>query len=313
MKIGFIGLGAMGANMAANLQRAGHHLSVYDVRRDAGASLAAQGAMWCDGPAQAARGVEVLFTCLPGPTEVESVALGDHGVLSAMDSGSVWFDLTTNAPDVVRRLHAAFAARNIRMLDAPISGGPKGAESRRLAFWVGGDAATFEQHEPLLKAMGDEPLYVGPIGAGSIAKLVHNCANFAVQIALAEAFTLGVKAGVDPLVLFRALRQGTTGRSRTFDRLAEQFLPGVYDPPSFALRLAQKDMRLAMELARAPDRTMPMAELAMQEITAAMQRGWGDRDARIAMTLQEERAGVSVRVAVDDLRNVMDPLRSNPA
>ena len=313
MKIGFIGLGAMGRNMATNLQRAGHHLKVYDVRREAAAELVSQGAVWADGPAQAASGVEVLFTCLPGPTEVESVALGEGGALSAMDSGSVWFDLTTNAPDAVRRLHAAFGARNIRMLDAPISGGPKGAETRRLAFWVGGDAATFEQYEPLLKAMGDEPLYVGPIGAGSVAKLVHNCANFAVQIALAEVFTLGVKAGVDPLVLFRALRQGTTGRSRTFDRLAEQFLPGVYDPPSFALRLAQKDMRLAIELARTHDVPMPMAEIAMQEITAAMQRGWGDRDARIAMTLQEERAGVSVRVAVEDLRDVMDPARSKPA
>ena len=217
MKIGFIGLGAMGRNMAANLQRAGHHLKVYDVRREAAAELVSQGTVWSDGPAQAASDVEVLFTCLPGPAEVESVALGDGGVLSAMDSGSVWFDLTTNAPDVVRRLHAVFAARGIRMLDAPISGGPKGAQSRRLAFWVGGDAATFEQQEPLLKAMGDEPLYVGPVGAGSVAKLVHNCANFAVQIALAEVFTLGVKAGVDPLVLFRALRQGTTGRSRTFD------------------------------------------------------------------------------------------------
>ncbi len=305
MKIGFIGLGAMGGPMAANLQLAGHELQVHDARGKAASALVAGGAAWADGPAQAAKGVEVLFTCLPGPVEVEAVALGDGGLLGAMDAGSVWFDLTTNSPDVVRHLSATFAARGVRMLDAPVSGGPKGAQSRRLALWVGGDAAIFERYESVLKAMGDEPSYLGLIGAGSVAKLVHNCANVAVQLALAEVFTLGVKAGVDPLVLFKAMRQGTTGRSRTFDRLAEQFLPGIYDPPAFSLRLAHKDMSLAIELARSHDVPMRIAGIAMQEITEAMQRGWGERDARIAMTLQEERAGVSVRVSPDRLRDAM--------
>ena len=305
MRVGFIGLGAMGRHMAANLQLAGYELRVHDTRHETAAALVAGGAVWADDPAQAARGVEVLFTCLPGPVEVEAVALGDGGLLGAMEPGSVWFDLTTNAPDLVRRLSATFAAKGVRMLDAPVSGGPKGAQSRRLALWVGGEAALFEQYTSVLKAMGDEPLYIGPIGAGSVAKLAHNCANFAVQIALAEVFTLGVKAGVDPLVLFRALRQGTTGRSRTFDRLAEQFLPGTYDPPSFALRLAHKDMSLIMALARTCDVPMRIAEIAMQQMTEAMQRGWGERDARIAMTLQEERARVSVRVPLDRLRDIM--------
>jgi 3-hydroxyisobutyrate dehydrogenase len=307
LKIGFIGLGAMGGHMAANLQRAGYELRVHDARREAAAGLVANGAVWSDSPAKVASGVEVLFTCLPGPREVEAVALGADGLLGAMDAGSVWFDLTTNAPDLVRRLSETFAARGVRMLDAPVSGGPKGAQSRRLALWVGGDAAVFEKYAPVLKAMGDEPSYVGPIGTGSVAKLAHNCANFAVQIALAEVFTLGVKAGVDPLVLFKALRQGTTGRSRTFDRLSEQFLPGIYDPPAFALRLAHKDMSLVIGLARTYDVPMRIAEIAMQEMNEAMQRGWGERDARIAMTLQEERAGVSVRVPLDDLRGVMGP------
>lgn len=305
MKIGFIGLGAMGAPMAANLLRAGHALRVHDVRRDAAAALTQAGAVWADTPAQAAAGAEVLFTCLPGPAEVEAMALGDGGLLAAMAAGSAWFDLTTNAPDVVRGLEKAFAARGIHLLDAPVSGGPKGAQSRRLALWVGGDAAVFEKYLPVLKAMGDEPLYIGPIGAGSVAKLAHNCANFSLQIMLAEVFTLGVKAGVDPLVLFNALRQGTTGRSRTFDRLAEQFLPGAYDPPAFALRLAHKDMTLALALAREYGVPMRMAEIAMQEIADALRRGWGERDARIALTLQEERAGVSVQVSPERLRELL--------
>lgn len=295
----------MGAPMAASLQRAGHELRVHDARREAAAGLVAGGASWADCPAKAASAVEVLFTCLPGPREVEAVALGEGGLLGATDARCVWFDLTTNSPEVVRRLGETFAARGVRLLDAPVSGGPKGAQSRRLALWVGGDAALFEQYLPVLKAMGDEPLYIGPIGAGSVAKLAHNCANFAVQIALAEVFTLGVKAGVEPLVLFKALRQGTAGRSRTFDRLSEQFLPGSYDPPAFALRLAHKDMSLVMALARDCGVPMRIAEIAMQEMSEAMQRGWGERDARIALTLQEERAGVSVRVPVERLRDAM--------
>lgn len=306
MKIGFIGLGAMGLPMAANLQVAGHELRVHDVRREAAASLIAGGATWTDVPAQTASAAEIVFTCLPGPKEVEAVALGDAGLLGAMQTGSVWFDLSTNAPDLVRRLSSLFASRGVRMLDAPISGGPKGAQARRLALWVGGDAKVFAQYLPVLKAIGDQPLHVGPIGAGMVAKLAHNCANFALQTLLAEVFTLGVKAGVEPLALFTALRQGTAGRNRTFDRLAEQFLPGVYDPPAFALRLAHKDLTLVTALAREHRVPMRMTDIAMQDMAEAMQRGWGERDARIAMTLQEERANVSVRVPSKQLRDSME-------
>ena len=107
---------------------------------------------------------------------------------------------------------------------------------------MGGDERVFKQYESVLRQIGDQPYYVGPIGAGTVAKLAHNAASFTVQAALAEIFTLGVKAGVEPLALFKALRQGATGRKRTFDRLPEHFLPGVYDPPAFTVRLAHKDM-----------------------------------------------------------------------
>ena len=305
MKIGFIGLGAMGAPMAASLRRAGHELRVHDSRGEAVQALVAEGAQWADCPADAVSDAEVAFTCLPGPREVEAVALGKHGLLEGLSTGAAWFDLSTNSPDVIRRLSDLFAARGLHVLDAPISGGPGGAQSRRLALWVGGDAAVFERYLDVLKAMGDEPMYIGPVGAGSVAKLAHNCANFGVQLLLAEVFTLGVKAGVEPLVLFKALRQGTAGRSRTFDRLSEQFLPGIYDPPAFALRLAHKDMSLVLALARECGVPMRFAELAAEEMKHALERGWGERDARVALTLQEERAGVSVRVSRDALRDSM--------
>src|SRR5438105_2028532 len=132
----------------------------------------------------------------------------------------------------------------------PAKGGPSGAKSGRLAIWVGGDKAVFDEHKDKLDAIGDQAMYVGPIGAGCVTKLVHNCAGYMIQTALAEVFSLGVKAGVDPLDLWAAVRQGAVGRTRTFDRLLTQFLPGQFDPPSFALRLAHKDVTLATELAR---------------------------------------------------------------
>jgi 3-hydroxyisobutyrate dehydrogenase and related beta-hydroxyacid dehydrogenases len=153
--------------------------------------------------------------------------------------------------------------------------------------------------------MGDQVLYVGPIGAGTVAKLAHNCASFAIQAALAEIFTLGVKGGVDPAALFRALRQGASGRKRTFDRLAEHFLPGKYDPAAFSLRLAHKDVSLALELAHKAGVPMKIGEIALAELTEAMGRGWEERDCRVAMTLQEERAGVSAQIPAERIPGLL--------
>ncbi|MBI2492331.1 MAG: NAD(P)-dependent oxidoreductase [Candidatus Rokubacteria bacterium] len=306
MKIGFIGLGTMGRHMASNLIKAGHALVVNDVRREAAAPHLQAGARWADTPREVAQASEVVFTSLPGPPEVEAVALGDQGLLAGLTAGKAYFDLSTNAPALVRRIHAAFAARGVHMLDAPVSGGPRGAESKKLALWVGGDESVFTRHKPVLDSIGDQAYYVGPIGAGSVAKLVHNCAGYVIQTALAEVFTLGVKAGVDPLALFKAVRQGARGRSRTFDSLVDQFLPGTFEPASFALRLAHKDVTLATALGREHRVPMKLANVTLDELTEALNRGWGERDSRVAMLLQEERAGVEIRVPEAAIRQALE-------
>jgi 3-hydroxyisobutyrate dehydrogenase-like beta-hydroxyacid dehydrogenase len=306
MQVGFIGLGTMGAKMAANLQKAGYTLVVHDVRREAAAPHLAAGAVWADSPRQVAQSCEVVFTSLPGPPDVEEVALGEDGVLGGMRPGGAHFDLSTNSPTVVRRISAAFAERGFHMLDAPVSGGPRGAATGKLAIWVGGDQKIFDQYRPILDAIGDQARYVGPIGAATIAKLVHNCAGYMLQRALSEVFTMGVKAGVEPLALWEAVRQGALGRSRTFDGLAAHFLPGVYDPPDFALRLAHKDVTLATALGREVEVPMPMANLALNELTQALNRGWSERDSRVAMLLQQERAGVQIAVDQSRIREVLD-------
>jgi 3-hydroxyisobutyrate dehydrogenase-like beta-hydroxyacid dehydrogenase len=307
MKVGFIGLGTMGASMASNLQKkGGHELVVNDVRREAAAPHLAAGAVWADTPCQVAEAAHVVFTSLPGPVEVEAVAIGPNGLIEGMRPGGALFDLSTNSPTLVRRLEALFKDKGFHVLDAPVSGGPKGAKSGKLALWVGGDRHVYDRYKPVLDAIGDQPYYVGPIGAGSVAKLVHNCAGYAMQTAFAEVFTMGVKAGVDPLTLWKAVRQGAGGRRRTFDGLADQFLPGTFDPPAFALKLAHKDVSLATALAREVGVPMRLANLTLEELTEALNRGWAQRDSRVAMLLQEERAGVQIAVPADKLREVLD-------
>jgi 3-hydroxyisobutyrate dehydrogenase len=296
MPIGFIGLGIMGSRMAGNLQKAGRKLVLHDLRKDAAAPMLAAGADWADTPRAVAAECELIFTSLPEPPDVEKVALSPDGLLAGIKRGAAWFDLSTNAPSLVKRLNAAFAEKRAHMLDAPVSGGPQGAASRKLAIWVGGEKAAFDAHKAVLDAIGDQARYIGPIGSATVAKLVHNMSGYAVVCALAETFTMGVKAGVEPLVLWEAVRQGAAGRRYTFDALINQWLPGKYDPPDFALRLAHKDVGLATALGRELGLPMRMCELAYAEMTEAMARGWASRDSRVVMLLEQERAGIEVKV-----------------
>ena len=306
MKIGFIGLGMMGSGMASNLQKAGHDLVVHDLTRQAASKHLNAGATWADSPRALAEACDIVFTSLPTPADVQRVGTGENGLIDGFRKGSAWFDLSTNAVDVVRSLHATFAEKGIDFLDAPVSGGPKGANSGKLAIWVGGDKAAFDKYLPALSAMGDQAVYIGPIGAGSIAKLTHNAASAAVNVVLSEVFTMGIKAGVEPLALFEAVRQGASGRNRMFDRLADHFLTGSYDPADFALRLIHKDVSLACQLGRDVGVPIRLTNMALMELTEAMNRGWGARDSRVGSLLQQERAGIPpIAVAPDKIKAVL--------
>lgn len=298
MKIGFIGLGTMGGGMAANVLKAGYELVAHDIRREAATPLLENGASWADTPAELAAECDVVLTSLPGPREVEAVALGDGGVLEGMRAGGVYIDMSTSSPTLIRSIAERFAAKGAAVLDSPVSGGPVGARTGRLAVMVGGDRDVYERVKPALDAIGDRVGYIGGVGSGSIAKLMHNCIGYGLQTIVAECLTLGVKAGVDAAPLFEAICNGSVGRGSTFaNTYPNTYLAGNFDPPSFALRLAHKDVGLALELAREYGVPMSVGSIAYQEMTAALNRGWADKDSRIAMLLQEERAGgVEVRV-----------------
>ena len=305
MRVGFIGLGLMGSGISANLKKAGHQMVVHDARREAAEKICAAGAEWAASPKEVAAATEVVFTSLPGPPQFEAVVKGENGLLAGMQRGQPLFDFSTNSPTVVRALAPLFAERGAVLLDSPVSGGPGGAASGKMAIWVGGDEEVFKRYRHVLDAAGDQVAYIGPIGAASVAKLVHNLSGYMIQTALAEAFTMGVKAGVDPLTLWKAVRNGVTGRRRTFDGLADNFLLDVYDPPRFALKLAHKDVSLATQVGKEMGVPMRLANLTLEEMTEALARGWEGRDSRSSMILQKERAGVDMKVDKDDIAAVL--------
>jgi len=296
MRIGFIGLGNMGGPMALNLIKAGHSLVVNDVRRNMAEAHLAGGATWADTPADVAKDVELVLTSLPGPKEVEAVAIGgENGIIHGIRKGTVYADLSTNSPTLIRRLHGLFAAKGIDMLDAPVSGGVPGARNATLAVMVGGDKQVYERIKPALDGIGDKVSYVGAIGAGAVAKLTHNMIAICSMQILAEAFTMGVKAGVPAEDLYTAVQNGAYGQGMLLRALPKVIFKGNFDRVSFALKLARKDLGLATELAREHNVAMPLASMVEQDMLEALAHGLGEKDSSATFTIQEDRAGIQVR------------------
>jgi 3-hydroxyisobutyrate dehydrogenase len=296
MKIGFIGLGNIGAPIAGQLLAAGHALLVHDRRRAAAEPLVAVGAQWSASPGALAAECEAVATCLPGPPEMEEVCLGPDGIAVALQPGALYIDHTTNSPQLVRHVQAMLAVQGVAMIDAPISGGMEGARTRDLLVMAGGEEDAFERARPLFEAIAKCVIHTGAIGTASIAKIMHNCASFTLDLLLAECWTTAVKAGIDAETIVRVFNEAALGRMMSLKvRLPATWLRGDF-APRFSLALARKDLGLALDLARGSNTPMRLASLCEQEMIEAVARGWADRDASIALTLQEERAKTTVRL-----------------
>ncbi|PKB83333.1 MAG: 3-hydroxyisobutyrate dehydrogenase [SAR202 cluster bacterium Io17-Chloro-G9] len=294
--VGFIGLGNMGGGMSLNIQKAGYPMVVYDLREEAARPLLEGGARLAGSPAEVARLSDVTFTSLPGPTEVEAVATGPDGVLEGIHPGAIYVDLSTSRPTLIRQIEPQFREKGAHVLDAPVSGGKSGAATRNLAVMVGGEREIFDRIKPLLDAFGDKVFYAGSIGAGSVSKLVHNMIGHGVRQAIAEGLTLGVKAGVEAEALWECVRRGSLGRMNVLhEGIARTVFRGEFEPASFAMSLARKDVGLATDLGREYNVPMPVANLAEQIAIEAINRGWGDMDSSVTFRLQEEQASVEVR------------------
>jgi 2-hydroxymethylglutarate dehydrogenase len=293
MKFAFIGVGNMGNLMALNLMKAGHSLQVHDIRREAAKNLEEAGATWANSPKDAASGVEAVFLSLPMPADVERVVLADNGVLSNMQIGRTIIDMSTNSPTVVRDLAASTKAKGVTFLDAPVSGGVRGARNATLAIMVGGDKAVYEKYEPVLKTLGANVFHCGDIGAGNVVKLVNNMLAFIQMMGAAEAIVLGAKAGVDPNILWQAVKASSGAsfawefgtRAILRDRLA----------PTFTIDLASKDMSLATALAKEFSVPLKMGAAAEQLIRHYQVTGYAKEDVLATVKELEKQTGTIVR------------------
>ncbi|HVH74039.1 MAG TPA: NAD(P)-dependent oxidoreductase [Stellaceae bacterium] len=289
MLLGFIGTGTMGGAMARCLIEAGHRLTVFDRRSAATEPLAAKGARIADSPAAVALESEIVFASLPGPKEVESAVLDPTtGLLTGLRGGGVFVDMTTNSPEVARRLSAACRARGIAMLDAPVSGRPPA-----MTVMAGGDAATFERCRPIFAAMAGNVFFLGEAGTGCTAKLVTQYLGYTNFIAAIEGMLIGAKAGIDLATLAKIVPL-SAGASRTFDNIPRAILSGSFVSGG-TLDIVAKDMALACELARevgAPARLGPIAD---EIYRAAQAAGWGGEGFPVVARVLEKLAGCELR------------------
>ena len=276
MKLGFIGLGVMGRPMALNLMKHGHEMIVYARRVEAAAPLTAAGATRRSSPAEVAVEADVIFTMVTDSRDVEEVVLGERGVIHGVRPGSVLVDMETIAPTVARAVGAALAAKGMEMLDAPVSGGPAGAEQATLSIMVGGKAAVFERVQPLLACLGRTILHMGDSGAGQMTKACNQLALLVNAQGTAEALTLARACGLDPAKV-REVLLGGVAASRVLDLFGERMVERDFSA-GIETRLYYKDLHIALGLAHEAGLAIPAAALVMQNVNALIGRGDGASD-----------------------------------
>lgn len=293
--VGFIGLGHMGHNMALRLLDCGVPLLVNDKNPDAARVCLEAGAQWAPDAATVARQCKLILSSLPGPVQVESVCLGADGLLEALQPGTLYVDLSTSSPTLIRRIDAAFSQRGCRAIDAPVSGGQEHCRTGTLTIFVGGEPDVTERATPILNHLAKQLVPVGPLGSGSVVKILNNAVGLSTLSLLSEVLSLGVKAGCDHRALFEALKQGAYGQGLYLNyMLPEVAFRHKYDPPAFALSLGRKDLGLAVDLGRELGVPVPLVSSVEQGATEMMARGHAEHDAAIIFSLQELRSSVSL-------------------
>ena len=293
MKVGFIGVGFMGQHMAKHILDGGHDLTIYDISETAAKNLVKAGAKSLSSPSEVAAVSEVIFTSLPTPQDVEQVVLGEGGILAGALEGTTLFDLSTTDPETITRISNSASQRGINVLDAPVSGGTIGAEQGTLCVMVGGDKNTYDRYKSVLDLIGNQVVYCGNLGAGAVCKIVNNLIGMTLGVVLSEAFSLGVKAGVDPMTLYNAVSM-SSGETRQMHTFPTGLFEGDFSP-GFKLDLGSKDVGLATNLGRSLRVPMDVSNLIHQKYVEAQNRGWGGQSTTAIAKLQEERAGVEIR------------------
>jgi 2-hydroxy-3-oxopropionate reductase len=292
MKVGFVGLGIMGKPMARNLMKAGHELFVYDITPESVAAIAADGGQACGSASEAASKAEVTITMLPDGPDVQAAVLGPGGVLEGAKSGSIVVDMSSISPLVAQKVGAACANRGVEFLDAPVSGGEPKAVDGTLAIMVGGNQKTFDTVLPLFQSVGSSATLTGPVGAGNVTKLANQIMVACNIAAMGEALVLATKAGLDPDVVFQAVKGGLAG-STVLNAKAPMVI-GRNFKPGFRIRLHQKDLRNALLAAESLKVSLPFTGMVQQMLISLMNEGKGDLDHSAIVNFIEDMAGIEV-------------------
>ena len=287
--IGFIGLGIMGRPMAKNLLKAGYQLVVHSRSRPPVDDVVSAGAHAANSPSEVAETCDVLITMLPNSPDVETVALGKNGIIEGARAGLIYADMSTISPIVSRKVGNALAEKGVRMLDAPVSGGERGAIDGVLSIMVGGDRAVFDAMLPIFQAMGKTITLLGPLGSGGFTKLANQIIVAVNLTALGEALTLAKKAGLDRELTLTALAGGLAG-SKCLDQKKPNYIAGSYKP-GFKIDLHYKDLGLIMESARELGVPLPATAVVQELFNALRVKGRGGLDHSGVITLLEDLAG----------------------
>lgn len=276
MKIGFIGLGIMGSAMASNLMKSGHELFVYNRTKKKADFLVEQGAIWKESPAAVAQEIDVLFTMLEDPKAVESLALDTDGFLNEMMNGSIWVDSSTVNPSFSKKMSEKALAKNIRFLDAPVSGSKIPAEKGELLFLVGGEKADMDEVQPLFDLMGQKAVYIGDHGKGSAMKIMINQLLGQSMLAFSESLSLGMAMGLNKKIAMDVLLQ-TPVTAPILNVFRSRIEDENYEP-NFPLKHLQKDLHLFTDTAFELNQAVPLTNAAKEVYAQAKQKGQGDMD-----------------------------------
>jgi 3-hydroxyisobutyrate dehydrogenase-like beta-hydroxyacid dehydrogenase len=293
MRVGFVGIGQMGKHMSRRLLEAGYDLTVNDLRKEATTNLLEKGAKWGNTPRDVAKVCQVVISSLPAPKDVEQVVYGANGLKSGWKEGDIYVDMSTNSPSTMRRIAEDAKTMGVTVLDAPVSGGTKGAEMGTLAIMVGGDSASLEKVRKVLEAMSQKIFPVGDVGCGNIAKLVNNLISLACNSISAEGFVLGVKAGINPEVLLEIIK-ASTGNNWCAQQYPNSVFKGNFEP-GFKVGLAYKDIGLALELGREYGVPLPVGAAVQQDLHDTMAAGFTDKGVDAVILPLENAVGVKVR------------------
>lgn len=291
-KVGFIGVGNMGAALCGHLLDAGYDVTVFDLSQEHVDAMVAKGATQSPSIAELSQACDVIFTALPGPPQVREVALAEDGIIAHAKSGATYVDLTTNSPEVTREVYDAGKPRGVAVVDAAMSGGHHGAKSKRMSLMVGGDEDVVERIRPILETVSDNVVHCGDSGAGTVTKVVNNLASLSESNLVGEALALGVKWGVKLDTLSKVMSESTSASWRLNESFPRYVLAGNFKP-GFALDLAVKDLELAKSLTGGI--TADFLELSLSKFKEAQARGWGDQHSEAVVKLLEERFDVRLR------------------